>query len=106
MNEREMLINHLDWLNNAVLPGFVRRNDAESVRRTRQQIADIEYRLETDPPRPRPECGWKRSLRDHPAPDSDTVLTVANVRHSKDCFRGIRDRQIDTPLIDDTTQAD
>lgn len=92
MNERDMLLNHLDWLNNSVLPGFVRRDDNESVRRTRQQIADIEYRLETDPPRPRPECGWDRSLREHPSHDSDVVLKTTGKHgriHSAGCFRGV-----------------
>lgn len=104
--EREMLERYLVWLREDVLVGYQRRHDTESIRQTKRQIDDILFRLETDPPRPRPECVWKRSLRDHPAPDSDTVIVVANVRHSKDCFRGIRERSDELPLIDDTTQTD
>lgn len=88
--ETEMLARYLDWLRNDVLPGFIRRGDNESVTRTRQQIADIEYRLETEPPRPRPECGWGKPLRDHPDPDSDAIVKLGqNERaHGKHCFRG------------------
>jgi hypothetical protein len=69
MNRPE-LIKQLEWLKDKVLPGFEQSNlpdswKAESIRRTRQQIDDLEYLMETDPPRKAPQCGWKKSYRLH-----------------------------------------
>ncbi len=62
--ERTMLTEHLDWLHNDVLPGFERRHDTESIRRTLQQIDNIQWRLDTG--KPAPMCGWKKPYREHP----------------------------------------
>lgn len=71
MNERErtMLTEHLEWLINDVIPGFERSNlppgmKAESIRRARQQVTNIEWRLTTGKDAPR--CGWKGLYADHP----------------------------------------
>ena len=69
-NERAMLEEHLEWLNNDIIPGFERSEQppswkAESIRRARQQVANIEWRIATD--KPAPICGWKGLYADHPA---------------------------------------
>lgn len=62
----------MTWLRERVLPGFENSNlppswKAESIRNTTQQIDDLEYLMETDPPRRAPQCGWKKSYRLHDA---------------------------------------
>lgn len=56
MDERTTLLKQRAWLLNDVIPGFERSRlppswKADSIRRTEVQIADIDWRLETDPPR-------------------------------------------------------
>lgn len=101
--ETEMLQRYLRWLQTDVLKGYQRRKDTESIRRTKRQIADIEYRLETNPPRPRPDCGWTRPLQEHPAHDSDVVLKTTGKHgriHSKACFRGVTEAVADEDTQD------
>lgn len=67
--ERAMLEQHLEWLNTDVIPGFERSQQppswkAESIRRARQQVANIEWRLSTG--KPAPICGWRGLYADHP----------------------------------------
>jgi hypothetical protein len=62
---RNELIRQLDWLRDTVLAGYEQRGDNESIFRTKMQIDDIEWRLETTPPRAAPSCGWRKSYRLH-----------------------------------------
>lgn len=63
-NEHAMLEQHLTWLKGSVLPGFERRKDTESIRRTLRQIDNIEWRIATG--KLAPLCGWRKLYREHP----------------------------------------
>lgn len=104
-SETDMLQRYLAWLKNDVLKGYERRKDVASIRQTKRQIDDIEYRLETNPPRPRPDCGWDRPLKEHPGPDSDAIVQFGTHKraHGKHCFRGAGKTNSEDTLIEDTS---
>lgn len=71
---REELNRYRDWLALVVIPGYEKRarqhrqrdvDWLEAIARASNQIADIDWRLETEPPRPAPECGWRRPYSEH-----------------------------------------
>ncbi len=76
MNEREHLQRQIEWLRLTIeqyrASDLPRSWADDSIARTEQQIYDIEWRLESDPPHPAPICGWKKSYRLHPWPCGDT----------------------------------
>lgn len=72
MTETEFLQDKLVWLRDVIvsfegstLP--VSWKD-DSIKRTQQQIRDIEWRLCFKPPRPAPLCAWKGPYASHPWP--------------------------------------
>lgn len=65
---REELERQIEWLESAYEQADLPRSwKADSIKRTRQQIDDIRWRLETEPPREAPMCGWTKPYREHPA---------------------------------------
>ena len=66
MTTRTMLLQHRTWLLETVIPGFQKRKDNESVRRCMLQIMDIEWLLETDPPRTPLNIQERKPYRDRP----------------------------------------
>lgn len=91
---REELCKYLDWLRAEVIPGYEQqlsdqadRNGGlrNSIQRVRQQIRDIEWRLETEPPRPEPLCGWTKPYAEHtyPCPKNSALCNQAHERWLK-----------------------
>lgn len=69
MTDNEFLTFRVLWLEECIVL-FEASNQPtswkrDSIKRTHQQIADIQWRLECDPPRPAPSCGWKKPFADH-----------------------------------------
>ena len=80
MTERTMLLHYRQWLEATVIPGFVTSSlppswKDDSIRRTYQQIADIDWRLETEPPRDVPNVAHDVAYQDR--------LVVARQRADK-----------------------
>ncbi len=64
MSERDTLLKYRQW-NVDMLSNVT---DSYSEAYLNRYVDDLDYRLETDPPRPMPLCGWTKSIREHPYP--------------------------------------
>lgn len=64
LKERQSLLRSRRWLEDTVIPGYERQGDHRSVEACWQQIADINWRLEVDPPRPVPNMNLTLPYRE------------------------------------------
>lgn len=75
MNERNQLLEYRQWNENMLAA----TKDATTRKHLNQHVDDIDFQLETDPPRPKPMCGWEKSIRQHsyPCPRGNIMCNLA-----------------------------
>lgn len=64
MSSREELIKYRTW-NVSML---AQTRDQITAAHLKRHIDNLDFQMETDPPRPQPMCGWEKSFRLHPYP--------------------------------------